>query len=139
MVEFYATAVMGKGSEHAKWSPVCGVTFAPRQIAILNNKTKAKILWGLNLTINAKDFNKDGKLEDVKKVQTLIKDLYHVGDGTEEKVTFKEAITLEEVPDEYIFSFETDGSMKPQIAMKKAAEALSANFESLKVDLSAAL
>jgi len=29
--------------------------------------------------------------------------------------------------------------MGPQIAMKKAAEALSANFESLKVDLSAAL
>ncbi len=139
MVEFYATAVMGKGSEHAKWSPVCGVTFVPRQIAILNNKSKAKILWDLNLTINAKDFNKDGKLEDVNKVQTLIKDLHHVGDGTEEKVTFKEAITLEEVPDEYIFSFETDGSMSPQIAMKKAAEALSANFDSLKADLSTVL
>ena len=91
------------------------------------------------MTINTKDFNKDGKLEDVNKVQTLIKDLHHVGDGTEEKVTFKEAITLEEVPDEYIFSFETDGSMSPQTAMKKAAQALSDNFASLNEDLSLVL
>ena len=68
MLEFYATAVMGRGSQHAKWSPVCGVAFAPRQVGILNNKTKAKILWDLNLTINAKDFDKDGRLDDIEKV-----------------------------------------------------------------------
>ena len=68
MLEFYATAVMGRGSQHAKWSPVCGVSFVPRKIGVLNNKSKAKILWGLNLTITAKDFNKEGRLEDVAKV-----------------------------------------------------------------------
>ena len=71
MLEFYATAVMGRGSQHAKWSPVCGVAFAPRQVGILNNKTKAKILWDLNLTINAKDFDKDGKLDDIQKVENM--------------------------------------------------------------------
>ena len=27
MIEFYATAIMGRGREHTKWSPVCGVSF----------------------------------------------------------------------------------------------------------------
>lgn len=139
MLEFYATAVMGRGSQHAKWSPVCGVGFIPRKIGVLNNKSKAKILWGLNLTITAKDFNKEGRLEDVAKVETLIKELYHVGDGTEKKGDFKEAITIEEVPGEYIFSFETDGSMDPQTALKMASASLSATFSSLGEDLAAAL
>ena len=63
MIEFYATAIMGRGKDHAKWSPACGVTFEPRQVAVINNKSKAKILWDLKLGITAKDFN-DGKLED---------------------------------------------------------------------------
>jgi DNA-directed RNA polymerase subunit D len=139
MLEFYATAVMGRGSQHAKWSPVCGVSFIPRKIGVLNNKSKAKILWGLNLTITAKDFDKEGRLEDVTKVETLIKELYHVGDGTEKKGDFKEAITIEEVPGEYIFSFETDGSMDPQTALKMASASLSATFSSLGEDLAAVL
>jgi DNA-directed RNA polymerase subunit D len=139
MLEFYATAVMGRGSQHAKWSPVCGVGFVPRHVGILNNKSKAKILWGLNLSITAKDFDKEGRLEDVSKVETLIKELYHVGDGTEKKGDFKEAITIEEVPGEYIFSFETDGSMDPQTALKMASASLSATFNSLGEDLAAVL
>ena len=47
MIEFYATAIMGRGKDHAKWSPACGVTFEPRQVAVINNKSKAKILWDL--------------------------------------------------------------------------------------------
>ena len=93
MIEFYATAIMGRGRDHTKWSPVCGVTFQPRRIGVLNNKTKAKILWDMDLEISAKDFNKDGKLEDVDKVAILTKELNHVGDGTEESRTFKDAIS----------------------------------------------
>ncbi len=83
MIEFYATAIMGRGRDHTKWSPVCGVTFHPRRIGVLNNKTKAKILWDMDLEISAKDFNKDGKLEDVDKVAILTDELNHVGEGTE--------------------------------------------------------
>ena len=139
MIEFYATAIMGRGRDHTKWSPACGVTFHPRRIGILNNKTKAKILWDMNLEISAKDFNKDGKLEDVDKVAILSDELNHVGEGTEESRTFKDAISLEEVAGEYILSFETDGSMDPKTAFMKAVEELTGRFESLEKDLSSSL
>jgi len=134
MIEFYATAIMGLGRDHAKWSPVCGITFSPRQVGVLNNKTKAKILWGLKLTITAKDFDSNGRLEDIGKVAQLIEDLHHVGDGTEESVDFKDAITLEDVPGEFILSFETDGSMTPRVAFQKAIQELSERFGELQED-----
>tara|TARA_Y100000590_G_scaffold97571_2_gene111036 strand:- start:2764 stop:3648 length:885 start_codon:yes stop_codon:yes gene_type:complete len=134
MVEFYATAIMGRGSEHAKWSPVSGVTFTPRRVGVLNNKTKAKILWGLKLTIKAKDFDGD-RLEDLDMVEQLIDDLNHVGPGTEESRQFKDAITLEEVPGEFILSFETDGSMTPKVAFEQAIAQLSERFGELGEDI----
>ena len=134
MIEFYATAIMGRGNEHAKWSPVCGVAFAQRKIGVLNNKTKAKILWNLKLSIKAKDFDSDGRLEDLDKVDQLTDELNHVGAGTEESRDFKDAITLEDVPGEFILSFETDGSMTPRVAFEKAISELSGIFEDIKED-----
>ena len=135
MIEFYATAIMGRGNEHAKWSPVCGVAFAQRKIGVLNNKTKAKILWNLKLSIKAKDFDSDGRLEDLDKVDQLTDELNHVGAGTEESRDFKDAITLEDVPGEFILSFETDGSMTPRVAFEKAISELSGVFEDIKEDI----
>ena len=139
MIEFYATAIMGRGRDHTKWSPVCGVTFHPRRIGVLNNKTKAKILWDMDLEISAKDFNKDGKLEDVDKVAILTDELNHVGEGTEASRLFKDAISLEEVSGEFILSFETDGSMSPKTAFMRAVEELSGGFGSLEKDLASSL
>lgn len=139
MVEFYATAVMGRGKDHTKWSSVCGVSFSPRRIGVLNNKTKAKILWDMDLKINAKDFDKDGRLTDIDKVSTLTSELNHVGEGTEVSRDFKDAITLEDVPGEFILCFETDGSMTPRTAFLKASEELGVRFGSLEQDLSEAL
>jgi len=137
MIEFYATAIMGRGRDHAKWSPVCGIAFSPRQVGILNVKTRSKILWDLNLTITAKDFDSNGRMEDIGKVAQLIEDLHHVGDGTEESREFKDAITLEDVPGEFILSFETDGSMTPRVAFQKAVQELSERFGGLKEDFAA--
>ena len=139
MIEFYATAIMGRGREHTKWSPVCGVSFHPRRIGVLNNKKKAKILWDMDLEISAKDFDKDGKMKDIDKVSILTDELNHVGEGTEESREFGDAVTLEEVSGEFILEFETDGSMGPKVAFMKAVEELSATFGSLEQDLSAAL
>ena len=138
MVEFYATAIMGRGRDHAKWSPVCGVTFEARQIGIINNKTKAKILWDLKLGITAKDFT-DGKLEDYHKVQELKAQLHHVGEGTEESRTFKDAITLEDISGEFILSFETDGSMTPKTAFNMAVKELAEKFDNIEQDSKAVL
>ena len=142
MIEFYATAVMGRGRDHAKWSSVCGIAFTPRYIGVINIVSRAKILWDLGLTITAKDFdsNKVGaRLEDIDKVAQLIDDLHHVGEGTEESREFKDAITLEEVPREFILSFETDGSMTARVAFEKAIEELSGRFGNIEEDFKAVL
>jgi len=139
MIEFYATAIMGRGREHTKWSPVCGVSFHPRRIGVMNNKKKSKILWDMDLQITAKDFDKDGKLKDIDKVAILTDELNHVGDGTEASREFGDAVTLEEVSGEFILEFETDGSMNPKVAFMKAVEELAGRFGSLEQDFSAAL
>ena len=139
IIEFSATAIMGRGRDHVKWSPVCGVSFNPRQIGVINIKSRAKILWDLGLNIKAKDFNKDGRLEDVDKVDLLRKDLNHVGSGTEESREFKEAVVLEDVPNEFILSFETDGSMSPKVAFEMAVSELTARFGGIDDDLKAVL
>ena len=139
IIEFSATAIMGRGRDHVKWSPVCGVNFNPRQIGVINTKSRAKILWDLGLNIKAGDFNKDGRLEDVDKVDLLRKDLNHVGSGTEESREFKEAVVLEDVPNEFILSFATDGSMSPKVAFEKAVSELTARFGGIDDDLKAVL
>ena len=135
MIEFYATAIMGRGRDHAKWSPVCGIAFSPRQVGVINIKSRSKMLWDLNLTITAKDFDSDGRLEDIGKVAQLVNDLHHVGEGTEEAMDFKNAITLEDVPGEYILSFESDGSMTARVAFQKAIQELSGRFGEIKEDI----
>ena len=139
IIEFSATAIMGRGKDHVKWSPVCGVNFNPRQIGVINTKSRAKILWDLGLNIKAGDFNKNGRLEDVDKVDLLRKDLNHVGSGTEESREFKEAVVLEDVPNEFILSFETDGSMSPKVAFEMAVSELTERFGGIDEDLKAVL
>ena len=139
MIEFSATAVMGRGRDHVKWSPVSGVAFNPRQIGVIKIKSRAKILWDLGLGIKASDFDKDGKLVDFDKVEQLKKDLNHVGSGTEESREFNDAVVLEDVPDEFVLSFETDGSMSPKVAFEMAISELSGRFIGIEDDLKAVL
>jgi|TARA_B100002052_G_scaffold169314_1_gene154117 DNA-directed RNA polymerase subunit D len=139
MIEFSATAVMGRGRDHVKWSPVSGVSFNPRQIGVIKIKSRAKILWDLGLGIKASDFDKNGKLEDFYKVEQLKKDLNHVGSGTEESREFNDAVILEDVPDEFVLSFETDGSMSPKVAFEMAVSELSGRFSGIEDDLKAVL
>ena len=139
MIEFSATAVMGRGRDHVKWSPVSGVSFIPRQIGVIKTKSRSKILWDLGLAIKSSDFDKDGKLVDFDKVDQLRDDLNHVGSGTEESREFKDAVVLEDVPNEFVLSFETDGSMDPKTAFEMAVAELSGRFGGIESDLKAVL
>ena len=107
-------------------------------LRVLKVKSRSKVLWDLGLTIKAKDF-KDGRLDDIEMVEALKSDLNHVGSGTEESRDFKDAIELEDVPGEFILSFETDGSMTPRVAFEMAVSELSGRFGGIEEDLKAVL
>ena len=144
-LEFYAFAVIGRGRDHAKWSPVAAVGFQPQQIAVLNKPKKASVLFNLGLTttdgtpIDAKLFGKDKKLTDINHVMDLEKALHQVGPGTGREGDFDDAITLEPVDGAYVFSYETDGSLDPVTAFNMALDELKSRFESLSEDLASAL
>ena len=144
-LEFYAFAVLGRGRDHAKWSPVAAVGFQPQQIAVLNKPKKASALFNLGLTttdgtpIDAKLFGKDKKLTDINHVMDLEKALHQVGPGTGREGDFDDAITLEPVDGAYVFSYETDGSLDPVTAFNMALDELKSRFESLSEDLASAL
>ena len=44
---------MGRGRDHTKWSVWC--SFTSRKVGVIKNKSKSKILWGLDLEITEKD------------------------------------------------------------------------------------
>ncbi len=135
----YFYAVMGRGRDHAKFSPVAGVTFRARQHGKINVKTRSKLLFELDLNITAKDFDKNGTLTDIAKVDLLRSDLNHVGPGTELESEFKEAITLEDVEGEFLFKFQTDGSMSARACFEHACKMLSSRFANISDDLAEAL
>ena len=62
-----------------------------------------------------------------------------MGSGTEESREFNDAVILEDVPDEFVLSFETDGSMSPKVAFEMAVSELSERFSGIEDDLKAVL
>ena len=134
LIDFIARAKKGHGRDHVKWQPVTGITFYARQHGVLNDKKAAKVLWNLGLTIKEKDF-KNGRIEDIATVEQLKKDLLHVGPSTDHGREFADAITLEDVPGEYILQYESDGSMLPKTIFEDATAILSSRLDNISADL----
>lgn len=136
-LELYAFATLGRGRDHAKWSPVAAVGFRQHNIAKLNKPKKANVLFDLGLTttdgkpIDAKLFGKDKTMTDINHLMDLEKALHQVGPGTNRDVDFDDAITLEPVEGAYIFSYETDGSLTPEQAFNGAMDELQGRFDNL--------
>ena len=136
-LEFYAFAVLGRGREHSKWSPVAGVGFRPLKEATLKNEKKAKILFELDLkttdgtSIDKKLFGTKKTVTNVDHVIDLEKAMHQVGPGTGREEAFDGAIELNEVENSYILSFETDGRMDPVTVFNRAMFELNTRFESL--------
>ena len=143
-LELYAYATLGRGRDHAKWCPAAAVTFQPRQKAILNKPKKANTLFDLNLTsksgraINAKLFT-NKECTDVDSVLDLERAMHQVGYGTNRDEAFDNAITLEDIEGEYIFSYESDGSLSPEEVFNQACEELSSRFGKITGEVDTAL
>ncbi len=144
-LQFYAFATLGRGRDHAKWSPVAAVAFRPQMKAILNKPKKASILFNLGLKttdgkpINAKLFGKDKTVSDINIVFDLEKAIHQVGAGTGRDSDFDDAITFEKVEDAFVFTFETDGALTPIQAFNGAMQELKGRFENLSTDIKKAI
>ena len=143
-LELYAYATLGRGRDHAKWCPAAAVTFQPRQKATLNKPKKANTLFDLDLTsktgraINAKLFT-NKECTDVDSVLDLERAMHQVGYGTNRDEAFDNAITLEDIEGEYIFSYESDGSLSPEEVFNQACEELSSRFGKITGEIDTAL
>lgn len=142
-LELYAYATLGRGRDHAKWCPAAAVTFQPRQKAILAKPKKANVLFDLNLTsrsgreINSKLFT-NKECTDVDSVLDLERALQQVGYGTGREDDFDNAIVMEDIEGEYVFSFESDGSMPAEEIFNRACEELVSRFEKITGEIDAA-
>ncbi len=63
------------------------------------------------------------------------KDLLHVGPSTDHGREFADAITLEDVPGEFILQYESDGAMSPRTIFENATEILSSRLDNISADL----
>ena len=144
-LQFYAFATLGRGRDHAKWSPVAAVAFRPQMKAILNTPKKAKVLFDLDLKtsdgkpIDAKLFGKDKTVSDINIVFDLEKAIHQVGAGTGRDADFDDAITFEKIEDAFVFTFETDGALTPVQAFNGAMKELKGRFENLSNDIEKAI
>ena len=142
-LELYAYATLGRGRDHAKWCPAAAVTFQPRQKAVLAKPKKANVLFDLNLTsrsgreINSKLFT-NKECTDVDSVLDLERALQQVGYGTGREDDFDNAIVLEDIEGEYVFSFESDGSMPAEEIFNRACDELVSRFEKITGEIDAA-
>ena len=143
-LELYAYATLGRGRDHAKWCPAAAVSFQPRQKAILAKPKKANVLFDLDLTsksgraINSKMF-KNKECADVNAVLDLERALHQVGYGTGRDEAFDNAIVMETIEGEYVFSFESDGSMPAEEIFNRACAELVSRFEKITGEIDAAL
>ena len=110
----------------------------------MKNATKAKVLFNLDLKSKSgrkieSGMFKNKECTDIDAVIDLEKALHQVGYGTGREEAFADAIVLEEIPGEYVFSFESDGSLSPEEIFNKACEELVARFEKISGEIDGAL
>jgi DNA-directed RNA polymerase subunit D len=143
-LEFYAYASLGRGRDHAKWAPAAAVGFEPRKLAKLDKARKAKVLYDLDLTlttgksVDAKLFSKN-VCDDIDDVIALQRATHQVGTGTGREDDFDNAIIFEEVPGEFILTFEGDGALDPTTIFNCAIKELASRFDKIQQEVDLAL
>ncbi|MGA1819643.1 MAG: DNA-directed RNA polymerase subunit D [Thermoplasmatota archaeon] len=131
----YATAILGRGRDHAKWQPVttCGYKYYPR-ITI-----KDGCCYDPEACVSSCPRN----VYALEKGKVVVKNLENCdlcmncieecegSDGRGEP-----AIEVEEMPDKFVFTFETDGSIPAKDALKYALTTLENKYEELREHIS---
>lgn len=118
-----ATAILGKGTEHAKWQ-VCqavGYKYFPTS-TVDNRKLKAEdVEAAIAMTPKGILGNEDGKL--------VVLDEANVNRADDAKLVLGDGFDVTYDDRKFVFRFETDGSLKAEDALMKAAELLKERFE----------
>jgi DNA-directed RNA polymerase subunit D len=132
----YATAVMGNGKAHAKWQPVtvCGYMNYPK--VKINNDVQVddpqKIV--AILPKGVLDHQKGAfVLKDIAPLEKKDASFY---DSQIPAIDGKKPVEIGYEENKFVFSFETDGSVKAKDALKFALNILSERFEELREQLS---
>jgi len=132
----YATAVMGTGKTHAKWQPVtvCGYMNYPK--VKINNDVEVdepqKVI--ASLPKGVLDHQKGAFV--LKDITPLEKKDASFFDANIPAFDGKKPVEIGYEEDKFIFSFETDGSVKAKDALRFALNLLSDRFEELREQLS---
>ena len=82
---------------------------------------------------------KNKECTDVNAVLDLERALHQVGPGTGRDADFDNAILLEDIDGEYIFSFESDGALSPEEIFNRACTELVSRFEKITGEIDSAL
>ena len=112
--------------------------------AVLNDAKKAKVLFDLNLTSKSgksidSSLFKNKACENINDVIDLQKAMHQVGYGTGREDEFANAITLEEMPGEFVLTYDSDGSLEPAEIFNQACKELAGRFNTIQEDINLAM
>ena len=124
-VLIYATAVMGTAKDHVKWQAAFGVGYSYMPIV----KIDAKKATDSDVQEAAKEYPGLFKVEGGKLV---IDDLYRAcsyGKAIQQDPAIRDAVSIEWNDKEFLFKYETDGSLTARQVLDKAVEILEKKAE----------